>query len=252
MTYHHGNRKMIKQDKSNTKAQKRIIFPLLVILLWLTGCASVPFKETPLTPLPEELSPEKTRQEFKDRLPNRFTSEETLIFSFLWRELAVLGYSNIDRREETFEVMALNHLGIQLFYITGDRANVKLQYAIPEFAEQPELIDAIGNDIRRVYFNMIPDSEAEPTIYHNRLVFSQKMNGGTLQHVFGGKKLNLIEKKFRRGLSRKWEVKYYEYAPLDNFNFPRGIILRNRDHGYRLIIKIRDISSMTGESDKSG
>lgn len=181
-------------------------------------------------------------EEFATALPKRFVSEETLVFRFFRRKIAALGYSRIDRQAGTFEVLCLNHLGIQLFYLTGDKHTTELKYAIPEFAEHPEFIEAVGEDIRRIHFHLMPDPEARIDIRRNRIIFSQNTEDGTLEHVFGGPELLLYSKRLRGNWRTIWEVNYYEHEKQNQGLVPRGVVLRNRQHNYRLTLRIREIS----------
>ncbi len=214
----------------------------LALAIWLAGCATVPFEPVPWTALPDEVDPDAVPEAFAAALPVRFVSEDTLVFRFFWREIAALGYTRIDREAGTFAVICLNHLGVQLFYITGDRQQTTLEYAIPEFADRPEFVEAIGEDIRRLYFDLLPAAEAQVAIGSDRLSFTLHQDNRRVRHIFGGPRLFLRQKRARQGWRRLWDVTYYEYRQVNGQWLPRGMVLRNHRQNYRLTLRIREVS----------
>ncbi len=101
---------------------------------------------------------------------------------------------------------------------------------------------SVAEDIRRIYFDLLPSPRAQVAVRRHRVVFSESTGDGTLRHVFGGENLVLLEKSFRQGWFRRWRVMYYEYEPNKGWLVPRGIVLHNRRYNYRLVVKIRDLT----------
>lgn len=215
-----------------------------VLMLFLTGCYSVPFEQPRLTPLNDEISPEETVKDFQERLPERFVAENTLVFRFLRNQLAALGYAKIDRDEGTFEVLCLNHLGVRLFHISGDKeGNHHLRYAIPQLKEIPNFADNVGEDIREIYFNLLPGPEAEAHREWRRLVFREKKGSRRVDYLFGGTDNNLIEKRIYRNNRIQRIISFYEYTSGNDFIFPKGVVLHNPRYRYRLILSSRDVTN---------
>ncbi len=218
---------------------------VLLLCLSLGACYSPPFRRTELAPL-GDVEPEKVVARFGERLPAVFETENTLIFRFFRNEIAALGYASVNRETESFEIVCVNHMGVMLFHISGDDSGNHLRYAMPEFKEHPEFVDAVGNDIRRVYFDLLPREPADAQVRNNRIIYRQAHNDTSDVFVFGGEENLLIEKSERTRWRTMWKVNFYEYFQVSGdeqpaYIFPRGIVLHNRRYRYRLIIRTRSV-----------
>ncbi len=231
---------MMKISPARTNPLIKLL-PIAGIIL-LTGCYSVPFEQPEMVRLEPDVDPAEAADKFENRLPNQFVAENTLIFRFFWQEIAALGYAKVDRQARTFDVMCLNHLGVQLFHISGDQEGNHLHYAIPEFKEQPNFANAVGEDIRQIFFDLTPGEDAEAKIRRNRIVFRESTATGEVEFVFAGPELNLIEKRVVEDSELERKIFFYEYMTEPEFTFPGGVILHNPRQRYRLIIKNRDIT----------
>ena len=217
----------------------------LLALLLLAGCFTVPFEEPEMAPLAADVNPATLPVRFADRLPAQFETENTLVFQVFWKEIAALGYAKVDREAETFEVLCLNHLGVQLFHLSGDTDGNHLRYAIPEFKKHPEFVDAVGSDIRYVYFNLIPDADAAAEVKEDRVIYRETSEGRQVtEFMFGGSQLALLEKKTVNGRKTDRTARFYEYEERTGGNtlFPGGIVLHNPAQNYRLVIKTRGVT----------
>ena len=229
----------------NTKFS--FVFHLLctaIFCMFFSACYSPPFQETELVPV-DVVDPKTVVEDFENRLPKSYETENTIIFRFFRNEIAGLGYASVDKEAETFEIVCLNHMGMQLFHISGDQDGNHLRHAMPEFREHPEFVDAVGNDIRLIYFDLIPPDSAEARIHRDRSSFRHPREDKTIEYVFGGEEKALLKKRAGTFWRRHWEVTFYEYftesGDESDFMFPGGIILHNRRHRYRLIIKTRSV-----------
>ena len=132
-----------------------------LILLAMTACAKLPFAPEPLIPL-QNPDPLAMRESFSRALPNRFTSDDTIIIQAPFHhDLAVLGVLQVDRSAGKFELVALNHLGIKLFDLKGDRSNVSLDYVLPPLLGLKDILLSIGRDIARMYLDLVPAPSAK-------------------------------------------------------------------------------------------
>ncbi len=213
----------------------------LLLVVALCGCYSAPFERPQMVPI-GDVTPAEVRDGFAARLPERYETEDTLIFRFLWRKIAVLGYTRVDRAERRFEALCLNHIGVPLFSIGGDAEGNYLRRAMPEFAEREELTERVAADIRRIAFDLVPPPGAEAQVLKDRVIFRQSRPDGAMEYVFGGPGLLLLKKRFIAGGRRRWEVAFYEYAGPDGYVHPGGIVLHNREGRYRLIVRTRDVT----------
>lgn len=226
--------------------ENRIRFPWkylpLVVAFGLSGCRTVPFEKPVWVDLPDVVDARGVAMDFAARIPERFETENTLVFQFLWREIAVLGYAKVDRVERTFEVLCMNHMGVQLFHLSGDAQGSRLRYALPEFEKRPEFAEAVGEDIRAVYFDLVPGAGAEADVRSDRIEYSELFNDGDAREfVFGGGDLRLLRKRIRIDGDVIRVVSFYEYQDRDGRVYPGGIVLDNREYRYRLIIKTREM-----------
>jgi len=221
------------------------IIALAFICLLAGACYSPPFKEPELRPV-EDSDPYDAVESFKRRLPESFETENTIQLRFFRHSIAALGYASVNRSEGTFEFACVNHMGMQLFHITGERDGSKLTYAIPEFKERPEFAEALGEDIRRIYFDLLPEEGAKAKLHRRHFTFKRsKDDKETVEYKFGGKQNALLRKRAKAGWRTNWEASFYEYFEVtdgeDVYLFPRGIVLHNRRHRYRLIVRTRSV-----------
>ncbi len=195
---------------------------------------------------PGDVEPDSVVARFDERLPSAFETENTIIFRFFRNEIAALGYARVDREAGSFEIVCVNHMGVMLFHIAGDEDGNHLRYAMPEFKEHPEFVDALGEDVRRVYFDLSPAEPAGARLRRDRITYRRDRNGTSDRFVFGGEENLLIEKSERTRWRTLWKVNYYEYFQVSgderqDYVFPRGIMLHNRRYRYRLIIRTRSV-----------
>ncbi|MFP4027651.1 MAG: hypothetical protein ACLFWL_07670 [Candidatus Brocadiia bacterium] len=225
---------------------KRSLVMGCLIGVVLTGCYSPPFEQTELVSV-ENVSPETVSWNFQQQIAPAFESEERLVFRvFLgWKKIAVLGLTRLDREDRTLEALCLNHLGVSLFHIKGTPDETKLRYGLPEFKKHKKFPLAVGTDIRRICFDLVPAENAKVIAKPKRIIFRQKQDGGILEYVFGGPNVLLLEKRFFNkcffGRKLRWKVQYFEYQEKDDYVYPRGIVLYNRKNHYRLIAQRRKI-----------
>src|ERR1700675_2508793 len=118
---------MAEENEAGLKTR----FACLVLLATVAGCAKLPFSAEPLPALANP-DPQAMRENFARALPNRFISDDTIVIQAPFHDdLAVLDVLRMDRSAGKFELVALNHLGIKLFDLSGDRANVSVGYVLP-------------------------------------------------------------------------------------------------------------------------
>ncbi len=227
------------------KAQTVKLSAAVFACFLLGACYSPPFRKPELKPV-SGVKPHEVSKRYSAKLAPSFETENTVIFRFFRNEIPALGYARVNRTTESYEIVCLSHTGAQLFHISGDKdGNNHLVHAMPEFREYPGFADAVGNDIRRIYFDLVPDPSAEPEMRRNKIRFRQPKKDKTIEYVFGGRENMLLKKRARSDFRILWEVSFFEYfdAPDDvpEYSFPGGVVLHNREHRYRLIIKTRNV-----------
>jgi hypothetical protein len=208
---------------------------LLVAAMLLGGCAPEPFPDQP-SPELSRPDPDAIRQNFAASLPERFISDDSVIIQAPFHdELAVLGVLRVDRKAGTFELAALNHVGVGLFVLGGDRDSVKVVNAMPMLEDKKQVLLAIAGDIRRMFFDLVPGPDFTGKVESRKVEFSH----GRLWYEFAGQPAVLREKRQEDWLGTVWRVRYYEYAADSGGLHPRGIVMDNFAFHYRIIVKNR-------------
>ncbi len=214
----------------------------LIILLFLFGCSVVPFQETARVPLAQE-SPQSFVERFRTGIPDSFQLLNTVVFEYNWRKFSGIGYVDINRRDKIFKVVCLNPLGVKLFELSGDQNSVTNLYTIAAFTRYGDIAAVVGNDIRRIYFDLLPSPEARIWKRKYSISFRQPSGPGTLEYVFAGAEGDLIEKNYYHDAGIVWRVSYYEYREQNGMRFPRGILFLNYQYHYRLTVRQKEFRS---------
>ena len=219
----------------------KVRLAILIFLGLLAGCAKEPFEPNP-TPVLQSPQPAAMRDTFARVLPNRFTSDDTIIIQAPFHDdLAVLGVLRVDRPAGTFELVALNHMGIKLFDLRGDRKDVSVVFVLPPLEGLKDILLSIARDIRHMYVDLIPASGADETIHSKDVKFSQDTPDGTIIYKFGGDPSILLEKRLVGFFGTIWRVRYFRYTSETGGLYPRGIVMDNSRYHYRIIVKNRDV-----------
>jgi len=214
-----------------------------VLAVFLAGCVSaLPFKEAALVPL-DAADPQAVVERFRSGNPERFQLLNTIVFEYTWFTFAGIGYLEVDAKDHFYKVACMNHMGVKLFEVSGNRDGVLSQAAIGPLADKGDIARAVGDDIMRVYFDLVPSAQAWIAHKKTRLVFRQPSDAGALEYVFAGEPLVLRTKTYYEDNRAVWRVSYYDYRTKNEKHFPAGIILQNYRHGYRLIVRQKEIRS---------
>ena len=213
----------------------------IFLLLLIAGCGSVPFQRPELVPL-EGGDPWNIVKRFQEGAPQRFQLLNTVVFEYNFREFSGIGAVRVDSASGVFRAAGMNPMGVKLFDISGDRGGVTSHYAIEAFSRYGDIAAAVGNDVRRIYFDLVPAKEATIRKRTNKLVFRQPTGGGFLEYLFGGADGDLIEKKYYDDNGIRWRVSYYEYREQQGKRWPRGVVFINYEFGYRLTVRNKELT----------
>jgi hypothetical protein len=218
---------------------KRLILLCLGVLL-AVGCAHVPFQETPLVSL-ESSEPRSVVEQFQANLPESFKLLNTVVFEYTWQKFLGLGYIDIDRRDSVFKVVCLNPMGVQLFELSGDRNTVVTHNALAPLMQYGDLPTAVGNDIRLIYFDLVPTADAQIWKRKYKITFRQSSGPGFKEYVFAGADRDLVEKNYYENNEIVCRIAYYEYREQSGKRYPQGIILTNYKYGYQLTVRQKEL-----------
>ncbi|HSQ77323.1 MAG TPA: hypothetical protein VLN91_00380, partial [Nitrospirota bacterium] len=127
-----------------------------------------------------------------------------------------------------------------LFALSGDQDSVTSQYSIAAFTKYGDIASAVGTDIRRIYFDLVPAPEAKIWKKKYKLIFRQGSGPGFLEYVFAGRDGDLIEKNYYENNGLVWRVSYYEYRDQDGKRWPQGVVFTHYDYRYRLTVRHKE------------
>lgn len=220
---------------------KRIRPWLLLGGIWMSGCSTVPF------PAPEPFAVEQGAREdvpvrFESHLAPTYEQVNAIVFRFRMREIAALGYASVDLPARSFSVACLNPVGIKLFDVVCERGTVEGRFVAPEIEKYGgDLARAAGDDLKRAYFDWSPPAGTPYRIRNDRLVFSAEDETGRTEYRYAGPDGRLAEKiRIEKGRVR-WSVEYRGFRQAETGWIPAGIVIRNRQYGYRLVVSAREM-----------
>jgi hypothetical protein len=209
---------------------------LWTCIVLLAGCSGIPFRETPLVPM-AGTDPTNVVERFKADSPDAFQLLNTIVFEYRWRKFSGLGMVGVDTKDRTFVIACINQMGVKLFELTGDREGAVTGFVMPELAKQGNFAEVVGEDIKRIYFDLLPSPQA--TIEREK--YRQGSGTGLLEYVFAGPEGNLLEKNYYEDGFAVWTISYYEYTRNKGKLYPAGTILKNAKYGYSLMVKLKEI-----------
>ncbi len=187
-----------------------------------------------------DADPETLRREFSRLTTQKLEVINSIVFQYKWQSFAALGYTLLDLENNTFQVSCISPVGIKLFELTGDREQIQANFVLNELLQRGDLPQAVGEDIRRIYFNLAPLPEAKVKKEKYRIIFTQIHQDGRLKYVFAGPRHLLTQKHYYRNNRLEWSVYYYDYLLANNRLYPKAVILKHRRFGYNLIIRLKE------------
>ncbi len=215
---------------------------ILIVLFCLHGCAVIPFQKTSFVPM-DSVEPQSLVEVFRNNSPVSFQIMNTIVFEYNWNKFSGIGYIYVDAAEKAFRVVCMNPLGVKLFELSGDKGGIVPHYVLEQFSKQGNFAATVGEDIRRIYFDLLPSPGAYVKKKKYEIKFSEPAEAGTMEYIFAGAGGYLVEKNYYEEKALTWGISYYEYLERDGRIYPRGIILNNYKYGYSLTIKLKDIQT---------
>ena len=213
----------------------------LTFLLFLSGCATVPFKEHERVSV-SKMDPAEVVYRYSEALPQNINLLSSLVFRYNFiGKVSVLGTIEADTASRWFSVVGVSPLGVKLFSVEADDGGVRNQYVIPPMAGRGDLAGAVAGDIRRIYLDLVPSKGASVRKRADSIEFVEPSGEGFLVHVFAGPEGNLVMKKFYLHGELRWRVGYYEYTREGGRLYPGGTVLTDLESGYELTVRIKKI-----------
>jgi hypothetical protein len=204
--------------------------------LLLAGCAGVPFEPVERISM-DGVDPAQVRARFSVGLPLKFDCQNTVIFEYFGRKVAALGFGTVDVSARAFTVVCMTPMGVKLFEVVGKGDSVHTTFALPDLAAHGDLAQAVGQDVRRIYFDLVPPDTASVSVGRTAIVYEYPAGDERTEYVFGGREGVLLEKRCHKGGRRVSTVAYYDYREEDGKRRSYGVVLTNHPYGYRLIVR---------------
>lgn len=220
----------------------RRLFAIFVFLTGLTACSSIPFQKTADVPL-DAADPWMLAEQFSDKSPERFQIMNTIMFEYNWNKFSGIGYIYVDSGEEIFKAVCINPMGVKLFELTGDKNNTTPHFVLDQLSKKGDFAKTVGEDIRRIYFDLTPSAAAQIKKRRYQLIFKEPAGAGIMEYVFAGTGGYLVEKNYYEENKLDWGISYYEYQQKGGSIYPGGIILNNYKYGYSLTVKLKEIQN---------
>jgi hypothetical protein len=214
---------------------------MLAVTILAAGCSGIPFKEAPKVPV-DGTDPRAVVDRFASRIPGRFSLLVSLVFDYsMIRRMSALGTVEGDTARDRFTAAVVNQMGVKIMELASTGGKIEQRYLIGALAGKGDVAGAVGADIRRVYFGLLPAPSARVTSRKYRLVFDEKTPAGRERRVFSGPDAALTLKEgYERG-DLSWRVYYFEYREIGGKLYPGGVVLDNFKHNYRLIVKLKEV-----------
>lgn len=228
-------KKIIPWKKTISRWQSVFIF-----FICLYGCSGVPFQKTEYVPLEAE-NPWKLVEHFNDKSPLSFQVMNTIVFEYNWNKFSGIGYIYVDTAQEAFTVVCMNPMGVKLFELSGDKTGIVPHFVLEQFAKKGNFAGTVGEDIRRIYFDLVPSPGAILRNKKYEAIFREPAGAGTMEYVYAGTGGYLVEKNYYEENKMNWGISYYEYQEHEGSIYPRGIILNNYKYGYSLTVRLKEV-----------
>jgi hypothetical protein len=218
------------------------VITLLIGVVLAAGCTHVPFQETQRVSF-EAVNPKSVVEHFAANSPENFQVLTSVVFEYSWQSFMGLGYVDVNRQNGTFKVVGLNPLGVQLFELSGDRDTIVTHTVLPSLMQYGDLPTAVGTDIRRIYFDLVPSDTAQISKSASSVTFRQPCGAGVMEYEFAGKGQELVAKVYYENDDVVWRISYYEYREQNGKKYPQGIVMINHKYGYQLTVRQKELFS---------
>lgn len=230
-----GNR----TSQRNRTLQRLTGLLLLALLFLASGCSTVPFAPTQLTPtLPTSSA------ELCGKLWNSGTGSlmirQSALFELEGMRVPIAGIMKLDLAARSARLVGMNDMGVKLYDISVDRTKSQANFIIPDLARYPGFAEAVAASVRRIFLEPVPSPGDALTLSPTSYLLTRDSADETLHFLFGGAQAQLLEKSYS-GKAGSWRVRYYQYQERQGSLVPGGIVLDDDQARYRLTLWIESV-----------
>ncbi|WP_260749985.1 DUF3261 domain-containing protein [Geoalkalibacter halelectricus] len=166
---------------------------------------------------------------------------QTAHLSMRGREFQMIGLMELDTGKNEARLVGLNEFGVKLFDLEVTENDVTEHYLLPQISRFPQLSEAVGLSLRRIFLFPAPAPDQDALSYSAggyRLAGDRGEQKVLFQ--FGGDPVRLIEKTVYQG-PEHWRVVFFDYQKSPQGDYPGRILLEDRQAGYRLELNIESV-----------
>ncbi|MBI1811433.1 MAG: hypothetical protein HYR78_05840 [Nitrospirae bacterium] len=156
---------------------------ILCILFLIIGCESISFQKE-LDQSYASVDPAAVRERFKGSLPERSRLLNTIVFEYNLRTFSGIGFIDVDTAKRTCTLACINQMGMKLFEISIDKDSINTSFALSEFTSKGNFTKAVGEDIKRISFDLVPSDMRTGALYGGFLFMNNK--AGTARYILAG------------------------------------------------------------------
>jgi hypothetical protein len=202
----------------------------------------MPFEAEPKADF-RSVDPSTVLAEFAAGVVQDFECLESVVFEFFGKELAGLGYVAINSDDGSYALSCMNPAGIKLFEFRGVGTKVETLFMPPQLEKiQGRFAESVAQDIRRIYFDWVPPAGAKLKRKKDRLIYTgPAADGANVEYTFAGPQRALVRKRFSKGWKTQCTIEYFNYEKAGGMLYPCGIVLRNNQYHYRLVLRMKQL-----------
>ena len=216
-------------------------FIILVLIIFSNaGCSTIPFQKINYVPL-EDINPQMVRDQFAQRLPQRFELMNSVVFAYRHQKFSCLGLIRVDALNQRLTVVGMNHVGVKLFDLSFNNEVIESKYIFSELTKHGDFAKTVCEDIKRTYLDWVPPAESNVILEKYKIIFRAPKKDGFLEYVFAGKDNFLIEKHCYMNGRKLWSVFYYKYLLKNRKVFPVEVIVRHYGYNYYLVARLKEV-----------
>jgi hypothetical protein len=189
----------------------------------------------------------RTLARFGAMAPRRYEAVSSVVTEHRGQAMTAVGAVSVDVAARRFALTAVSPMGLRLFDIVSEGESLVWGAALPGVKDAVKFTRALADDLRRAYFDPLPEGVAAAWREEDRIVFSSPSPDGRVEHVF--EQDRLVEKRHFRGRRLVVRVEFSNYEERDGRLYARLIGVTNAKLGYRLTARVKELHPGDGASE---